>query len=116
MKKTYEYYIEKGYEPKYAIYFSQGTRKIKKVSPNKDFSLTLTFDNNETRIYDMKSSLKKNTIFEPFIKFENFQKVYIDENGNIAWDKNPQIDSNIVWNNKIDISSDTCYVESISTT
>ena len=41
-----------------------------------------------------------------------FKRVYLDDNNCVSWDKNPQIDSEIEWNNKVDLSSDVCYVDS----
>ena len=39
--------------------------------------------------------------------------MYIDNEHCIAWDIDPNIDSNVVWNNKINLSPDSCYVDSI---
>ena len=49
MGKSAEYYLSKGYDPKAAEYFSAGRRRITKVVPNEDFTLTLTFDNGAPR-------------------------------------------------------------------
>ena len=95
-----------------AEYFASGRRKIISVCANEDFTLTLIFDNSEKRIFDMKPLLKKNTVFEQFLNLEDFKRVYIDDSNNICWDKNPEIDSVSEWSNKVDISSDVCYVES----
>lgn len=38
-----------------------------------------------------------------------FKRVHIDDYGCIAWDKGPAVDSDIVWNNKIDLCPDSCY-------
>ena len=113
MANTVEYYLSKGFDHKSAEYFAGGRKKITGVSPNNDFTLTISFDNGEKRIYDMRPLLKKGTVFEPFIKMENFQRVYIDDTNSIAWDIDPNIDSSKVWNNKVDLSSDGCYMDSI---
>ena len=31
----------------------------------------------------------------------------------IAWDIDPNIDSHQVWNNKVDLCPDTCYIDSV---
>ncbi len=31
----------------------------------------------------------------------------------VSWDKNPNIDSEKVWSNKIDLSTDSLYVDSV---
>lgn len=44
--------------------------------------------------------------------FNNFRRVYLDEQGCISWDIDPAVDSNVVWNNKVDLDPDVCYVDS----
>lgn len=112
-KKNVEYYLSKGFDLKTAEYFADGRKKIVGVIPNDDFTLTISFDNGEKRILDMAPMLTKGTVFETFADIKNFRRVYIDENHSIAWDINPDIDSNIVWNNKVDLCPDSCYIDSI---
>ena len=113
MSKSIEYYLSRGFDLKMAEYYSNGRRTITNVLPNSDFTLTISFDNGEKRLLDMKPCLKPSTVFEPFSIWENFSRVYIDDSNCISWDIDPNIDSNVVWSNKVDISPDTCYVESI---
>ena len=112
MKNT-EYYLSKGFDKKTAEYFARGRRKIIDVCPNNDFTLTLTFDNKEKRIYNVAPLLKSGTVFDTFSDLNNFKRVYVDDTNCIAWDINPEIDSREVWNNKVDISSDICYLDSV---
>ena len=70
-------------------------------------------DNGEKRVFDVTPLLKEGTVFETFLNLEDFKRVYIDDTNCVAWDINPEIDSQIVWNNKVDISSDSCYVDSV---
>lgn len=77
MANTLEYYLSKGFDIKTAEYFVTGKKQITCVEPNKDFTLTISFDNGENRIYNMRLFIKKGTVFEPFIKFENFRRIYI---------------------------------------
>lgn len=112
-KKNVEYYLSKGFDLKTAEYFANGRKKIVGVIPNDDFTLTISFDNGEKRVLDMAPMLTKGTVFETFADIKNFRRVYIDENHSIAWDINPDIDSNIVWNNKVDLCPDSCYIDSI---
>lgn len=107
-----DYYLGKGYDLEFAKYFANGKRKLVNVRANEDFTLTLLFDNGEKKIYGMKQFIEKNTVFKQLSNFQLFKLVYIDENGNIAWDKDPNVNSLEHWENKIDISSDTCYVKS----
>lgn len=113
MKKSVEYYLSKGFDKKMAEYFSSGRKTITKVIPNENYTLTIHFDNNEKRIFDVKPLLQKGTVFEPFLNKENFNRVYVDDTHCIAWDIDPNVDSNVVWNNKVDLCPDTCYVDSI---
>ncbi|MGI6249704.1 MAG: DUF2442 domain-containing protein [Acutalibacteraceae bacterium] len=113
MSKTVEYYRSKGFEEKAAEYFASGRRKIVGVVPNDDFTLTISFDNGEERLYDARPLLKKGTVFEPFADIEAFRRVYVDEQHHIAWDIDPSIDSNKVWSNKVDLCPDGCYIDSV---
>ena len=112
MAKSVSFYLEKGFEPKMAEYFASGRRKIVEVKPNVDFSLTLSFDNGEKRIYDVLPLLKEGTVFENFSNKKNFYRVYLDDDNCVAWDICPDIDSTIVWNNKVSLCPDECYVNS----
>lgn len=113
MGKSIEYYLSKGFDQKMAEYFSAGRRRIIKVIPNEDFTLTLIFDNEEIRQYNAAPLLEVGTVFAPFRQWQNFRRVYLDENNCVSWDIDPAIDSNKVWSNKVDLSSDNCYVDSI---
>lgn len=112
MKRTVEYYLSKGFDRPMAEYFANGRRTITDVVPNDDYTLLLSFDNGEKRVFNVAPLLKKGTVFEPFAKLENFKRVYLDSEHCIAWDIDPDIDSNIVWNNKVDLCPDSCYVDS----
>lgn len=111
--KSVEYYLSRGFDRTAAEYFANGRKTITAVVPNNDFTLTLTFDNNEKRIYDVKPLLTKGTVFETFADINNFRRVYIDDEHCVAWDINPNVDSNEVWNNKVDLCPDSCYMDSV---
>lgn len=113
MKKTVEYYLAQGFDHKMAEYFAAGRKKIMKVMPNSDYTLTITFDNGERRLLDMKSTIKEGTVFAFLRDINNFNRVYVDSTHCIAWDIDPTIDSEVVWNNKVDLCPDTCYVDSV---
>ncbi len=113
MTRTVEYYLSKGFEPRMAEYFAKGRRKIIHVLPNNDHTLTLTFDSGEVRLYDVKPLIQKGTVFAFLSDMRNFRRVYLDDAHCASWDIDPEIDSNIVWNNKVDLCPDTCYVDSV---
>ncbi|MFI3326565.1 MAG: DUF2442 domain-containing protein [Clostridia bacterium] len=112
MKKDVNYYLEKGFDLPFAEYFANGTVEVVEVVANEDFSLTISYNNGVTKNYDMNKLIKKGTVFEFLFDYNNFKRVYIDDTNSISWDKDPDVDSNIVWNNKVDICTDTCYVMS----
>jgi len=72
-----------------------------KVIPNDDYTLTITFDNGEIRIFDIKPYLDKG-IFTELKNMEYFKKVRVD-------------DMTISWNNKQDICPDILYEDSVPT-
>lgn len=113
MPKSVEYYLSIGCDRPAAEYFASGRKKIIAVRPNEDFTLTLDFDNGERRIYDCKPLLKKGTVFETFMQYDNFKRVYLDEAHGVAWDIDPNVDSGEVWNNRVDLCPDSCYIYSV---
>lgn len=113
MTKTVEYYRSKGFDEKTAEYFASGRKKIIGVVPNDDFTLSISFDNGEKRLYDVRPLLKKGTVFEHLVNIEAFRRVYVDEHHCIAWDIDPSIDSRKVWSNKVDLCPDGCYIDSL---
>ena len=78
MAKDVAYYLSKGFDRPMAEYFASGRKRITSVSPNDDFTLTLGFDNGETRVLDCKPFLEEGTVFAPFLRLENFRRVYLD--------------------------------------
>lgn len=113
MPGTVEYYLSKGFDRRTAEYFAGGRKQITGVVPNHDFTLTISFEDGEKRLFDMRPLLRKGTVFEPFLKPENFQRVYVDDSHCIAWDIDPTVDSSKVWSNKVDLCPDCCYVDSV---
>ncbi|MCD7859504.1 MAG: DUF2442 domain-containing protein [Firmicutes bacterium] len=113
MANTIDFYLSKGFDRQTAEYFANGKRRIEDVVANDDFTLTISFDNGETRLYDMRPLLKKGTVFEPFLSLKDFRRVYVDDTHCIAWDIDPNIDSDKVWSNKIDLCPDGCYLDSV---
>ncbi len=113
MPEKVEYYLSKGFDRKAAEYYASGRHKIVGVIANDDFSLALTFDNGEKRRYDMKPSIEDETVFKPLMDKAVFQRVYLDEYGAVSWDIDPTLEGRKVWNNKIDLCPDSCYIDSI---
>lgn len=92
-------------------YFRNGERSIQKVIPQEDFSLIVHFDNGETKKYNMANHLTG--VFSILKDFHKFKTAFIDEYGNIAWNKDPSVDSTTCWSNRIDLCKDAVYFDSI---
>lgn len=113
MPKDISYYLSKGFDERCAQYFASGRRTPQSVRPQKDFTLLLRFDNGETRVYDMKPLIKPGTVFSFLSSYEAFSRVYLDSAHAVCWDKDPNVNSDVVWENKVDICPDTCYLDSL---
>ena len=113
MSKTVDFYLNKGFDRKSAEYFASGRKNLVGVQTNHDFTLKLTFDNGEVRLYDVKPLLQKDTVFEPFLNLDDLKRVYIDDCFCVAWEKDPSVDSDVVWSNKVDLCPDSCYLDSV---
>jgi len=108
-----EFYTQRGFDLRTAEYFASGRRTITDVIAQDDFSLLLSFDNGEKRRFDMRPVIRPGTVFAFLEKPEHFRRVYLEDCSVVSWDVDPEIDSNVVWNNKVDISADACYLDSI---
>ena len=91
--------------------YFENPRKLERVEAGDGYSLILTFDNGENRVYNMDEEL--DGVFSILRERDKFERVFIDEFGNAAWDINEQVDSSKVWNNRIDICKDALYMNSI---
>ncbi len=113
MAYTVEHYLSKGFDIKAAEYYASGRKRIVEVVANDDFTLTISFDNGEKRLYDVRPLLQEGTVFETFADIKNFRRVYLDDTHCIAWDIDPDVDSDVVWSNKVDLCPDCCYMDSV---
>lgn len=113
MVKDINYYLSKGLDERMARYYASGRKKIIAVEAHEDYSLTITFDNGEKRWMDCKTFIKDGTVFEVLKDYNIFKRVYVDSTHSISWDKDPNIDSEKTWSNKIDLCPDTSYVDSV---
>ena len=111
--KNVSYYLSKGFDERTAKYFASGRRTLMRAIPRQDFSVLLQFDNGETRIFDMKPLIEPGTVFAFLSSYDAFLRVYVDDTHSLCWDKDPSVNSNEVWNNKVDVSADTCYLDSV---
>ena len=80
--RSYTDYIAMGMDEKTARYFSTGRRRICVAEPHEGYRLILTFDNGERRMLDCSTKLSKGSIFQKVAAPEDFNRVFVDENGN----------------------------------
>lgn len=106
-----EEFMKKGMDEKVAEYFTEGRRKILRVEAFPDYQLKLFFDNGEIKFFDVLPLIEKGNVFNVLKSVDRFNDVYLND-GAVSWDIDPTIDSDVVWNNRIDLSPDTCYLES----
>lgn len=111
--RTVEQYLEMGMSLPYAEYYASGTKKIVSASANDDFTITILFDNGEKRVLNVKPVIDEGGVFRHLASPETFKRLYVDDSHTVCWDIDPGIDSNVVYENKIDLSPEFCYVESI---
>ena len=91
------------------IYLSGEKKTLIKITPStEDYSLLLKYNDGATRKYDMSD--KMYGVFEILKNKNKFLEVFIDENGNIAWDIENSVSSFNEWNNRIDICADSAYI------
>lgn len=109
MKKDLQYYLDKNYPPEVAEYFATGSKKVIDVVANNDYTITITYNNGVKKLYNVKPLIQPNTVFYFLKDINNFKRVYITSNS-IAWDVDPNIDSDKVWNNRVDLCGDACYI------
>ena len=93
MQHDVTFYTKRGFDYKTAEYFASGRRKATAVKPLPDKSILVTFDNGEMRFYDMTPLICPGTVFAFLADEGAFERAYIDENHDIAWDIDPQVDS-----------------------
>lgn len=64
-----------------------------------DYKLSLKFDNNENRIFDVKPYLIYDE-FQIISDYDEFKKVSVDS-GTIRWDSGPDLSMNTVYNQSV---------------
>ena len=114
MQRSYADYLAMGMDEKTARYFAAGRRRIITAEPQEGYRIILTFDNGERKMLDCSAKLSAGSLFLKVASPEDFNRVFVDENGNLAWDIDKTVDSTKVWNNRIDFCRDACYLESFA--
>lgn len=95
--------------PEVRQYLASGPKRIISVSANPDYTLALTYNNGESCLYDMREAVEH----KPFNRIKHkFSEVFLDDCGSVAWDIDRTLDSNAVWNNRVCLCPDSCYIYS----
>jgi len=74
--------------------------RVKFVQPNKDFTLTLTFDNNERKTFDVK----------PYLEYGVFKEL---KDLSLFYSVKTFLGT-VQWQNEQDFCPDTLYLESVN--
>ena len=74
--------------------------RVKFVQPNKDFTLNLTFDNNERKTFDVK----------PYLEYGVFKEL---KDLSLFYSVKPSLGT-VQWQNEQDFCPDTLYLESVN--
>jgi hypothetical protein len=93
-----------------AEYFAGGRKNLVSAMPTSDYSLCLEFEGGERRLYELKDKLTG--VLAVLLDANKFNEVFVDENGNIAWNIDESVDSSINWGNRIDLCADSVYIYS----
>lgn len=112
-EKAVNYYLTRGCDQKAAAYFASGLKTITSVTANDDYTLLLTFDNGEKRLYDTSHLFTTGSVFNKIKPLAAFKRVYLDESHCVSWDIDHNVDSKKVWSNKLDLCPDSCYLDSV---
>lgn len=113
MARDEAYYMGIGLDEGTARYFAAGRPRLVSVRPERERSLLVAFEDGEARRFDVAPLIKDGTVFSFLADGDAFSRAYIDEDGSIAWDRDPAVDSRAVWSNKVDLSPETCYVHGV---
>ena len=95
-------------EPRVQAYLQNGRRRLVRVQANDDYTLLLEYDNGEKRLYDVKPLEGVFAALEPKTVF---RRVYIDDCGCVAWDRDSASDGGILCDNRITLCPDSCYLD-----
>lgn len=105
--RKFERLVAEGMEPIYANYHVYGRVLTVAVKPDRDYTLLVKFNNGETRRLDCRQFISGVGSF--LQNKADFHRAKVDEYGIIYWDIDPNIDSNIEWENVYDICPHDVY-------
>jgi hypothetical protein len=75
---------------------------VKAVVPNNDYTLTLTFENDEKRLFDMKPYLDFGPVFRALKNLSLFRSARVAFRS-VEWANNADLDPEILYPNSIKI-------------
>jgi hypothetical protein len=73
---------------------------VKAVVPNNDYTLTLTFENGEKRLFDMKPYLDFGPVFRELKNLSLFRSVRVAFRS-VEWANNADLDPEILYPNSV---------------
>ena len=105
--RRFDQLVAEGMEPIYANYHVYGRVLAVAVKPDRDYTLLVKFNNGETRRLDCRQFISGVGSF--LQNKADFHRAKVDEYGIIYWDIDPNIDSNIEWDNVYDVCHHEVY-------
>ena len=110
MTHDVDFYISRGFDRPMAEYMAAGRRRAVSAAPLGASSVLVSFDDGESRLYDLSGLMGPGTVFSFLADPKALARVYVDEDGSVCWDRDPDVGSREAWSNKVDISADEIYV------
>lgn len=84
------------------------TPRVIEIKTNDDHTIDITFADGKKKKYDC-NHLRNHGQFKIIDDIGKFHKALIDDIGGVAWDIDESVDSEVVWENRIDICKDVLY-------
>jgi len=75
---------------------------VKAVVPNNDYTLTLTFENDEKRLFDMKPYLDFGPVFQELKNLSLFRSARVAFRS-VEWANNADLDPEILYPNSVSV-------------
>lgn len=110
MAHDVEFYIRRGFDRPMAEYMASGRKRAVSAMLLEGLSIAVAFDDGRRVAYDLSGIAELGTVLGCLRDPEVLARVFVDENGSVAWDIDPEVDSSEVWSNRIDLSADEIYV------
>lgn len=110
MSRDAAFYISRGFDRPMAEYMAKGRRRAVEAWAVGSSAVRVRFDDGELRDLDVAGLISPGNAFSFLSEPGALARVYVDADGSVCWDRDPGVDSDKVWSNKVDVSADDIYV------